>query len=147
MQMEKSVILWKCRYLMLIRRFFAHQCHHTLPHAFQLITRFVLSNRQSVSLCQPFEQRRITPIPIISAVWSNAEAFQSTRSSILHPLTPSSTTKHHVENTIRSYNSRPAARAFLCHGPRPPACASAREDQKPMKYHVSHHFPYAMQRD
>lgn len=53
-------------------------------------------------------------------------------SSILHPLTSSSTTKRHVENVILSYNSRPAARAFLCQGPRPPAKASARECQKPV---------------
>ncbi len=60
--------------------------------------------------------------------------FQITQSlhfSNRYPLAPSSTVNRCVENTISSYSSRPAARAFLCQGPWPPFCASSRECQKP----------------
>lgn len=57
----------------------------------------------------------------------------SFQSSNRNSSAPSSIVNRCVENTIRSYNSRPAALAFLCQGPRPPLYASSRECQKPGK--------------
>jgi hypothetical protein len=57
---------------------------------------------------------------------------QLTHSSNAYPSTPSVTVNLYVLNTMLSYSSRPAALAFLCHGPNPPLNASSLLCQKPV---------------
>jgi hypothetical protein len=74
----------------------------------------------------------------LNAATSPANIFRpntpphSTHSSNAYPSTSSVTVNLYVLNTILSYSSRPAALAFLCHGPNPPLNASSLLCQKPV---------------
>jgi hypothetical protein len=107
-----------------IQSFHTKRFRETLLSGTLLISCHFLQERAPISCAEEsiFDLTARTP--------SRSRAH-STHSSSLYPFAPSSTVNLHVLNTIFSYNSRPAALAFRCHGPKPPLYASSLECQKP----------------
>lgn len=74
--------------------------------------------------------------PSVDYFLLGSQTFESAHSESSHDDASSPTTNARVLNTTLSYMMAPAARAFLCHGPVPPALASSLFRQIP-KWTVS----------